>query len=88
MIRESQLGEIVQLQADERAIAVRITDPSGLSGLLASGMEGVRVINKKKREEKSSALFLSLKNIAKKLRPYKEPLAIAAYPLMRCGQLF
>lgn len=39
VIRESQLGEIVQLQANERAIAVQITDPSGMVGLLASGME-------------------------------------------------
>jgi pilus assembly protein CpaB len=39
VIRETQLGEIVQLQPDERAIAIRITDPSGLSGLLAPGME-------------------------------------------------
>lgn len=39
VIRESQLGEIVQLQPNERAIAVQITDPSGMVGLLAPGME-------------------------------------------------
>jgi Flp pilus assembly protein CpaB len=39
VIRESQLGDIVRLQANERAIAVKITDDSGLSGLLSPGME-------------------------------------------------
>ena len=39
VIRESQLGEVIQLQPNERAIAVQITDPSGLSGLLSPGME-------------------------------------------------
>ena len=39
VLRESQLGEVIQLQANERAIAVQITDPSGLAGLLSPGME-------------------------------------------------
>ena len=39
VIRESQLGEVIQLQPNERAIAVKITDPSGMVGLLAPGME-------------------------------------------------
>ena len=39
VIRESQLGEVIQLQPNERAIAVQITDPSGMVGLLAPGME-------------------------------------------------
>ncbi len=39
VIRESQIGEVIQLQPNERAIAVQITDPSGLVGLLAPGME-------------------------------------------------
>ncbi len=39
VIRESQLGEVIQLQPNERAIAVRITDSSGMVGLLAPGME-------------------------------------------------
>ncbi|MBT7072357.1 MAG: hypothetical protein HN855_15445 [Anaerolineae bacterium] len=39
VIRQSQLGEVIQLQPNERAIAVSITDPSGMVGLLAPGME-------------------------------------------------
>lgn len=39
VIRQSQLGEVIQLQPNERAIAVQVSDPSGLSGLLAPGMQ-------------------------------------------------
>jgi len=38
VIRESQIGEVIRLQSDERAIAVEVTDPEGMAGLLAPGM--------------------------------------------------
>ena len=37
VIRQSQLGNLIQLSPDERAVAVRITDPSGVAGLLIPG---------------------------------------------------
>ncbi len=39
VIRASQLGEVIQLQPDERAISIMVSDPSGLAGLLSPGME-------------------------------------------------
>lgn len=39
VIRLSHLGEIVALQPNERAIAVRVTDASGLAGLLLPGQK-------------------------------------------------
>jgi len=45
VIRMSQLGNLVTLQANERAISVRITDQNGVSGLLTPGqMVGVVAI--------------------------------------------
>ena len=37
VIRASQLGELIKLQSDERAVAVKITDPTGVAGLLIPG---------------------------------------------------
>lgn len=37
VIRQSQLGNLVKLEANERAISVRITDANGVSGLLTPG---------------------------------------------------
>jgi pilus assembly protein CpaB len=42
VIRASQIGNLIQLNADERAIAVRIVDATGVAGLLVPGqMVGV-----------------------------------------------
>jgi pilus assembly protein CpaB len=39
IIRTSNLGEMISLQPDERAIAVQITDATGLAGLLVPGQQ-------------------------------------------------
>ncbi len=39
VIRLSHLGEVVALQPNERAIAVKVTDASGLAGLLIAGQQ-------------------------------------------------
>ena len=38
-IRASQLGSLIQLEPDERAVAVQITDPTGVAGLLTPGQK-------------------------------------------------
>lgn len=39
ILRISNLGELISLQPDERAVAVRITDATGLAGLLLPGQK-------------------------------------------------
>src|ERR1700690_1017657 len=39
VIRASQVGNLIQVQPNERAIAVKITDPTGVAGLLVPGQE-------------------------------------------------
>jgi pilus assembly protein CpaB len=39
ILRTSNLGEVITLQPDERAVAVKITDATGLAGLLVSGQK-------------------------------------------------
>ena len=39
ILRTSNLGEMITLQPDERAIAVKITDATGLAGLLLPGQQ-------------------------------------------------
>src|SRR5271157_766532 len=39
IIRTSNLGELITLQSNERAVAVKITDATGLAGLLLPGQE-------------------------------------------------
>lgn len=39
VLRASQLGSLISLEAGERAVAVRVTDPSGVAGLLIPGQK-------------------------------------------------
>jgi len=39
ILRTSNLGELITLQPDERAVAVKITDATGLAGLLVPGQQ-------------------------------------------------
>ena len=42
VIRASQLGNLIAVEANERAIAVHVTDASGVAGLLVPGQTGGR----------------------------------------------
>lgn len=39
VIRSSQLGNLIELAPNERAVAVKITDPTGMAGLLVPGQK-------------------------------------------------